>query len=97
LILDEVGEGALIRRLCFRSFEELGKEEEEGVDGGDEAKRTRLSRAQRARLLPSAGLCISDFKEKVLLQPPTITTDTAESMKRNIMNFCCLFMILKLI
>jgi hypothetical protein len=90
LILDEVGEGALIRRLCFRSFEELGKEEEEGK-GKEEAQG-----AQRPRLF-SAGLCISDFKEKVLLQPPTITTDTAESMKRNIMNFCCLFMILKLI
>lgn len=25
-----------------------------------------------------------DFEGKVLLHPPTITTDTAESMKRNI-------------
>jgi len=88
MILDEVEEGASI--LCFRSFEELRKLVEEAKKAKGKGMNEGAQRAQRARLL-SAVLCILDSKKKVLLHPPTITTDTAESINRNIMIFCCLF------
>ena len=82
MTLDEVGEGALILWFRFELDEEVEEEdkvEKEEVEEGVEEEEVRV---WRARL--STGRC-SGF-DKVLLNPPTMTTESAESTRRNIIS-----------